>query len=384
MTGLPPDRPHVLFLFSDTGGGHRSAAEAIIEAIDLEFPGQISTEMVDFFRRYAPPPLDLAPEFYPPLSRLPEAWELAFKLSDGRRRTRFMTNVFWPYVRSASHRLVEEHPSDLIVSVHPLANGPVLKALKENRPPYITVVTDLVSVHAFWYHRRADIVIVPTDAARQRALEFGLDPNRVRDIGLPVADRFCKPQGNRQELRARLGWPQDRPVIILVGGGEGMGPLERTAQAIASAHLNVALVIIAGRNQKLKIRLESQTWPMATFVYGFVRDMPDFFRAADILVTKAGPGTISESFIAGLPIILYSKVAGQEEGNVSFVVDHGAGLWAPEPDQITAALADWVDHPEKRHAAAEACKRLARPMAARQIARIIALQLGVRARKDNV
>jgi 1,2-diacylglycerol 3-beta-galactosyltransferase len=69
-------------------------------------------------------------------------------------------------------------------------------------------------------------------------------------------------------------------------------------------------------------------------VYGFVQDMPDFMRAADVLITKAGPGTISEAFIAGLPMILYSRLPGQEDGNVGYVVDNGAGVWAPRPDAV--------------------------------------------------
>ena len=92
-------------------------------------------------------------------------------------------------------------------------------------------------------------------------------------------------------------------MVLLVGGGEGMGPLEPTARAIDAAHLPVQIVIIAGRNKKLKERLQKHHWRTPTTIYGFVQEMPDFMRAADVLVTKAGPGTISEAFIAGLPMI---------------------------------------------------------------------------------
>lgn len=155
-----------------------------------------------------------------------------------------------------------------------------------------------------------------------------------------------------------------------------MGPLERTAQAIAAAHLPVSLVVIAGRNQGLKARLEAQSWPIPTFIYGFVREMPDFMRAADVLVTKAGPGTISEALIAGLPIILYSRLPGQEDGNVSYVVSKGAGVWAPYPEQIVNVLRDWVEHPETRQAAVAASSSLARPQAAREIARTLVEWVG--------
>lgn len=369
--------PHILFLFSDTGGGHRSATEAIIEGISLEFGTRITTEMVDVFKEYAPRPLNWVPNLYPHMVRLPQAWSLGYRLSNGPHRARLIAASTWPYVRRSLRSLIAEHDSDLIVSVHPLATASVLRALgPRRRTPFITVVTDLVTTHAFWYHRRADLTIVPTEAARQRALLSGLEPEKVQVIGLPVADRFTQPPGDQQALRERYGWPQDQPLILLVGGGEGMGPLEKTAHAIAASGLPVSLVVIAGRNQALKARLEAHSWRIPTFVYGFVREMPDFMRAADVLVTKAGPGTISEALIAGLPIILYSRLPGQEDGNVSFVVSEGAGVWAPHPVQIVDALRRWVLRPETRQEAGRASRSLARPDASRQIARTLAAWVG--------
>jgi len=369
-----PDHARIVFLFSDTGGGHRSAASAIIEAIELEFPGRFSCEMIDIFRQYAPPPLHMAPEIYPPLSRMPEVWKLGYKVSDGARRTRVFYNAIWPYVRTGVNRLVRENPADLIVSVHPLVNAPVLRALRNQQPriPYITVVTDMVSAHAAWYDNRADLVIVPTEAARRRGLKLGLLPEQIQVVGLPVADRFCREIGDRQALRERLGWPQELPVILLVGGGEGMGPLEGVASAINRSGLQAALVVVTGRNKQLKARLESRHWNIPTIIYGFVQEMPDFMRAADVLVTKAGPGTISEAFIAHLPIILYSRLPGQEEGNVTYVSNEGAGVWAPEPRLVVDTLRRWLAEPAQLRQAIDACRRLARPFAAREIARILA------------
>jgi len=114
-------------------------------------------------------------------------------------------------------------------------------------------------------------------------------------------------------------------------------------------------------------------------VYGFVREMPDFMLAADVLVSKAGPGTICEAFIAGLPVVLYSRVPGQEEGNVDYVVESQAGVWAPEPELVADALRNWlVDHPEERERASQAALEHARPNASREIARVLAERLGIK------
>jgi 1,2-diacylglycerol 3-beta-galactosyltransferase len=95
-------------------------------------------------------------------------------------------------------------------------------------------------------------------------------------------------------------------------------------------------------------------------------------RAADFIVTKAGPGTISEALNAQLPIILYSKLPGQEDGNVTFVVDEGAGVWAPTPQLVVRALTRWISRPHEKARVIETCRKLARPDAARLIAREIA------------
>jgi 1,2-diacylglycerol 3-beta-galactosyltransferase len=381
MTNPPTKKPHILFLFSDTGGGHRSAAEAIMEALRLEFNDQLTTQMVDIFLDIGPHPLNYLPKWYPYVVRFPEVWGMGYRLSNGSHRARLIVESAYPYVRRTLHKLINQYPADMIVSVHPLANDPFLHALGQDHPPFITVVTDLVTTHALWYHRDADLCLVPTESAYQRALLHGLSPGQVKVVGLPVADRFCQPVGDKDTLRRQLGWPQDHPVILLVGGGEGMGPLEKTAIAIAEAHLPITLVIVAGRNQSLRQLLEARTWPMTTLVYGFVQDMPDFMRAADILVTKAGPGTISEALNAALPMVLVSRLPGQEDGNVDFVVSEGLGVWAPGATDIVRALRSWIDNPWQRLQTAQACRQAARPGSAREIARLLAERLRVYAWK---
>lgn len=372
-------KPHIVFLFSDTGGGHRSASEAIAEALNLEFPEEFTYEMVDFFKEYSPPPLNLAGPVYPLMSRMEYMWEFTFKASDNPDFMRVLFSAFWPYIRFGMYKMLREHPGDMYVSVHPLINIPFLRAMRrrEITTPYLIVVTDLVSTHTAWFAKEADLISIPTEQARKPALYAGIDPEKMRVIGLPVADRFCKPPGDKKVLRKKLGWSQEKTIILLVGGGEGMGPLGTVSKKINQAKLDVGLVVITGRNKKLKNELESMDWNIPTHIYGFVTDMPDLMRAADILVTKAGPGTISEALIANLPIILYHRIPGQEEGNVSYVIDEGAGIWAPDIEDIINTLEDWLNNPEKRMLAVENAKRLARPDASRQIVRTIAEMIRV-------
>jgi 1,2-diacylglycerol 3-beta-galactosyltransferase len=102
MNKTLPRKARILFLFSDTGGGHRSATEAIIEALECDFPGQFNLAKVDFFKQYAPPPLDRMPALYPEMVKVPRAWGWGFRLSNGHRRGRLLSGATWLYVSEAA------------------------------------------------------------------------------------------------------------------------------------------------------------------------------------------------------------------------------------------------------------------------------------------
>lgn len=372
-------KPHILFLFSDTGGGHRSSTESIIEALHIEFGDTLTTEMVDFLKGGAPLPLNKMPDWYPEMVKAPYLWGLSFKMSDSRLRARAITASMWPYIGHATKQMVKEHPADLIVAVHALATTPFLKALGDRRPPFVTVVTDMVSTHALWYDARADLTLVPTQQARERALSYGMPAERLRVVGQPLSERCSVPSGSKAEIRARLGWGQDEFIAVIVGGGDGMGPIKENALAIAESGLYVGLVIVTGRNEKLRQELEAEAvnWDIPHHIYGFTKELPDFMRAADVLITKAGPGTIAEALAAHLPLILFSRLPGQEDGNVDFVRETQTGVWAPDSKDVVRSLARWMTHPPEREAVIDHCRTAARPEASRTIARILGTQLGL-------
>lgn len=364
----------LILLFSDTGGGHRSAAEALIEALMAQHNGALECVMVDAFKGYAPPPFDRTAAWYAAVAnRRPWQWALFYAFTNHPLGFRLFDVLVFGYVAPNIRRFFCENPADLYVSVHPVLTQAV-RVLGPGRPPFITVVTDLVSVHRAWFAPQVDACLVPTERACRLALSYGMPADKVRVVGLPVAARFGATPGDRNALRAQLGWGRERPIVLLVGGGDGIGPLFEIAQAISEARLPCELVVVAGRNQKLLERLQAACWNLPVHIYGFVRTMPDFMHAADVLVSKAGPGTISEAFIAGLPIILYSRIPGQEEGNVALVVEEGAGVWAPSPAQVVEALRRWLDPhagPDRLRRAAANARRLGRPNAARDAAQII-------------
>lgn len=369
-------RKQIVFLMSDTGGGHRAAAGAVRAAMDQLYPDRYRYELVDVYRRYTPIPFKYMPELYPRwVNYAGASWGLGFKVANVRRIDRLVMAGIRMLWQRGVQRFVQEHHADVFVSVHSVLTRPVMHALKQHsarRSPFITVITDLVTAHAFWYEPEVERCLVPTQAAYERGISFGLRPDQLRVTGLPVHPRFVENLPSKPEARRRLGLDPVRTVVLLVGGGDGMGPVYKTARAIDDRRLDLQLVIVAGRNVWLRRRLETARWHQPTQIFPWVNNMADLMAAADILVTKAGPATISEACIAGLPIVLSGAVPGQEEGNVRYVVENGAGIYTPGPARVAAALGEWVaEGPEALARRAAQVRTLARPDAAWDIAREI-------------
>ena len=355
-------------MFADVGGGHRAPAEAVREALRRTMGEAAQVELVDALADYAPFPYNRGRQTYTQTARFARpVLRLFFHGLDTRLRIRLGASVMWRPMRRAMREMIRDHPADLYVSFHPTYSYP----LTWLRLPSVFVFTDLVTNHALWCAPGALRYLVPTEVARRRAIVRGAPAGRIAVTGLPVHPRFLDLIEPTDSLRRKLGVTLDRPIILLSGGGEGMGRVYDIAHAIGESDLDAQLVVVAGRNQALKVELEHADWPMPTRVLGFIRDMPDWMAAASVLISKSGSNTIAEALVRGLPTILFDCVPGQEEGNPQFVVDAEAGAYCPRPAQVVRTLRDWLGHPARLEQLALNARAASRPNAAFNVARIV-------------
>ncbi len=397
----------ILFLIADTGAGHRSAANAIRNAIVLiaqkeqeewharqlalvgdssmqeslqslmSPPPTYRLEIVDVFKEYSRFPLREAVRLYGPAIRYnPKLYGRIFHMSNRTQRVLAVQQVAGPLVHNGLLRLLTNVQPDVIVSIHPMLNHVTVHALEELglHIPFITVVTDLISVHQAWIAPGADAYIVPTEHARDLYIQNGIDPERIHLLGMPIDPKFTLPSESKEELQRKLGLEPGKPVILLVGGGEGSGALRTSVNLISQARLPVQLLIITGRNKRLYAHLQRSrsSLHVPARVFGFVHNMPEMMRAADVIVTKAGPGTICEALACNLPIILSGYVPGQEEGNVTYVLENKVGVMAYDSIELIDALRRLLNPGSQvlnEQLANE--KRISRPHAAYDIAQTI-------------
>ncbi|MBV9440244.1 MAG: glycosyltransferase [Candidatus Eremiobacteraeota bacterium] len=343
----------ILFLISDTGGGHRAGAQAIGAALD-EIDGAARFEWrIDDIATHCTFPLSkLGPAYSAALRYAPPIYGALYHATNGRRRYRTIVRFCEPLYRERLREVFLRYRPDVIVSVHPLLNHAALRARADagmHSVPIVTVITDLGRVHEGWLLPEADLTVVPAREVFQRALERGVPRERLRLLGHPIHPRFEDVSATKGEIRKKLGLPLDRTICLLMAGGEGGGKLLPTTLALAKAKLDYHLVVVTGRNAALKAKLEELAPTLATpmTVLGFRNDVPELMRAADLLVTKAGPGTIAEASVAEVPVVVYDYVPGQERGNLDYVRTNGIGVVALTTAEVVQSVARIVHNAER-------------------------------------
>lgn len=369
----------LLFLIADTGGGHRAAANAVARQLEAQAPGRHDIAIVDPFAEASPAIVAHTAGLYGPLTRYASwCWGALYHATNSRAVTAAMEGSLLRLVDRGIARAAKPLPAE-IVSFHPLLNHPAVRVARrlQPRPPVVTVITDLVDVHASWACAGVDAVVVPSPGGWDRCRRAGIPAERCHQIGLPVDPSYAAaPPGpeERRRLRESLGLDPDRFVLLLCGGADGSGGIVRRARALASAGLDIDIAVITGRNRRCARRLKrlGDHRDTRVSVQGFVHNMGDWIRAADVVATKAGPSTIAEALCCGVPLLLTFYLPGQERGNVEWIVDSGAGRYVPTPSQLVDAVAELAAPNSPALARMRATvQTLARPEATARVASLV-------------
>lgn len=269
--------------------------------------------------------------------------------------------------------IVAERP-DAVVCTHAFPCGVMAEYKKTypDAPPIYGVVTDF-AVHGYWMHGNVDGYAVATEAIRRKMISRGIRGDRIRVSGIPVDPRFARSRETRDALRARLGVSADRQMVLIMGGGLGLGPIETMIRSLDVEAARVCAVVIAGRNAKLEARAlaagRAVGYPLR--VLRFVDNVDEYMHAADLLLTKPGGLTTAEALVAGVPMVLFKPLPGQEERNVRYLTESGAAECPTSAKALRNVLRELLTDDARRLRMRAAIAQVARPNAAQDVARAI-------------
>jgi 1,2-diacylglycerol 3-beta-galactosyltransferase len=363
----------VMLFQAPLGGAHQSMAQAISEALS-ECDPTVKVSIVNAFSneccRF---PLTAMPGLYNTcVARFPLVWGSLYHITDGQIRYGRAERLAQPFIRPKLKKLLQATEPDIVVSVLPTLSHTLHAAIVASgrHIPLGVVVADLVTIHAAWLSREVTWYAVPTEEARRTFIRAGIHSQSVYHLGLPVSRDFREARAGKSCVRQALQLPAQDPVVLISGGGAGVGPVEATVAALSASGLGCYTVVMTGRNERLYQRLTRQRRSHCRILRQ-VTNVADWMRASDVLVTKAGPCTIMEALHCGVPMVLMGAIPGQEEGNVSFVVENGLGLMATQPSEVALSVGRLLSDHTLASTIVSAMQRMQRPHAAQQIAELI-------------
>ena len=366
----------ILVLYATAGIGHKKASLAVKQALDEIAPKDAEVTIIDS--------LDLASAFFKwfylesyllMVSKLPTFWGILYYLTDNR-----LVNIVVSKLRRVSNwlnsgklrrYLVDSQP-DVIVSTHFFASE-VISAMKRRggfRSRLLTVVTDY-RLHSWWVNAETDMYVVGSEEAKVDLVRWGTDPSKIKVLGIPIEPIFTKPL-DKDAIRQKAGLQKGIPTILVIGGGFGVGPILEIVKIIDGLPTPVQTIAACGHNESLFKQLNAVKTSLRhpINVFGFIQNVYDYMEVSDILISKSGGITVSESLAKELPLVVISPIIGQETRNCGFLLSNGAAAKADKLSDLKKILEDLVIHPEKLRQMREAIGRIRKPMACYDIAKL--------------
>ena len=335
-------------VFFDAGGGHRSAATSL-QAVSRSQgrPWDVSLlnlqeqlDSLDIVRRLTGVRIQ---DVYNVM--LKKGWTL------GSTQLLRVLQFFIRCYHSQTVRLLEEiwkeHEPDLVVSVIPHFNRALCESFHNVFPgrPFVTILTDLADYPPhFWMEGQEQFFVCGTDQAVAQARRLGHPADHIfRASGMILNPRFYEPLNyDRREERAQLGLLPDTPTGLVLFGGQGSEAILEIAERLDRSGLDVQLILICGRNQKLAQEMRRRKLRIPSFVVGFTREVPYYMCLSDFFIGKPGPGSISEALAMRLPVIVECNAwtLPQERYNAEWIRDKQVGLVVQNFREIVGAVAD--------------------------------------------
>ena len=363
-------RVRVQIVSSKVGGGHQSVAEALRQATLRVTGGAAQVWVDDLYVQHSRFPASAFPWMYATITaRSPRLWRMIFDATNrppAGPRLNWIGDVLGG--PSLKH-LIQMRQPDTVVTVLPGTTGFVARSVLGSgvRANVEVVITDWADVHLGWASTFPAQYTVPTENAAQTLTSVGIRAASVDVNGFPVREQFSTLQHGpaaRLAARQRLDLPPDRFLILLMVGAEGSPAALAHLEALARTPLDAEILVVCGRNRRLYRRVKRLSGVNPIRPLAFVENIADLMNASDVLVTKTGGVTLAEGFSAGLPVIGFDPLPGQEEGNARYIVQAGAAELATSPAHLVYIATELRWRPDRLAAIAAQGRKLSTPAAA--------------------
>ena len=368
----------VLVLYASYGGGHLSAARSINEFIEHNYPN-IQTELIDCVKYINKALEAVTTKAYLEMAKkVPNAWRHIYKGADSGPISKIST-ASNKVMAIKLKKLLEEKNPDLVICTHPFASQmcSYLKRKGKTNVKIATILTDF-AIHNQWVvgHEYTDYFFVSHLGMKDDLITEGVDSHKIYTTGIPLSNKFLL-EYDKSQILENFGLIPGKKTVLFFGGGElGLGKTY-TFDLFKSfvKNDNIQIVALPGKNQKMKTHFENYVEEMgkenSVKVLDYTDKVAQLMSISDLVVTKPGGLTTTESLASGLPIVVINPIPGQEEENAEFLEKSQVAIWIKKDDNVEEVLNDLFSNPDKMQKMKINARLMAKKNSTRDICEIL-------------
>lgn len=353
--------------------GHHSASLALEKAFKM-LSEKAEILNLNAFRYTTPISEHIVNRLYTTIIRkTPKIWDYVYDNPDIKKKIdRFkesIDNLNSPKLK----RLFEKFRPDIIVCTQAYPCGMVAnyKRTYNSQLPLVAVLTDYVP-HTYWIYDNVNYYITPSEEVTQRLIKKGVSSAKIKTLGIPFNPAFNQAV-DRNSIGHKLGLDQGLKTILIMGGGQGLGPIKTIVHSLEKVKPGIQEIIVCGTNKKLykSLKKKIKHCKQKIFLYGYVSNINELMSVSDIVITKPGGITTSEALAKRLPLIIIKPLPGQEINNTDYLISRNAAIKIDKPKHTNVVIEDLFTNTDKLKRLSESAGSIAKPNAALDIAKFI-------------
>ncbi len=379
----------ILIATVTAGAGHLAAAAALDEAWSAFRPGDV-LERLDLVKYFSPLHRKIVSDGYVKIvEHAPEIWGLMFGKTDDPKvagKLNRLKRVFPSKSRGLFANHVKEFQPDAVLCTHylPLETLQQMRAKSRkdrgeqvSEPLVVSIVTDF-EAHALWMDPCVELYCVATEQTKARLVARGASAEDILASGIPISAKFTS-RPDPKAVRQTLGLRDDQPIILVLSGGFGMGPVAAILSELDKVTQRFQVIAVTGKNPQLREDLATRDFRHPTRILGYASNMHELMGVADLIISKPGGLTTSEVLAMGKPLFIVNPIPGQEAANSDYLLEHGAAAKVNRVEDLPFKMEQLLGS-RKLVEMSRAARSLGRPAAARTICEEVLKRMQTRSR----
>ncbi|MCM8797354.1 MAG: hypothetical protein NC923_05725 [Candidatus Omnitrophica bacterium] len=369
---MAPSKRIILMYISEVSG-HHSATIAIEKALKIISP-QSEILNINAFNYTNPISEKVINRIYMEvIKHTPKLWDYLYDNPKIVKRVEKIKDTIHKFNSPKLKNLFEHFKPDVVVCTQAFPCGMVAdyKKTYNSTLPLIGVLTDYVP-HSYWIYETVNYYITPAEDVSLRLIKKGVSAEKIKALGIPFAPEFNQTH-DKYHLRERFKLSLDKPVVLIMGGGQGLGPIKTIVKSLEASRYDIEEIIVTAANKKLyrSLKRKINKYKKKIILFGYVNNVNELMDVSDIIITKPGGVTTAEVLSKGLPMVIVKPLPGQEMHNTDYLTDKGAAIRVNDPKDTYLVIEDLLNKPRKLKTMRECSRYLAKPNSAMEIARFI-------------